>query len=29
VMRAAKSQGWEVKEIKPEGTGFRITIDKD
>lgn len=26
VMRAAKSQGWEVKEIKPEGTGFRITI---
>ncbi len=29
VSRAAKTQGWEVIEIKPEGEGYRITIRKD
>jgi TusA-related sulfurtransferase len=28
VSRAAKSQGWQVKTIDPEGTGFRITLAK-
>jgi len=28
VCRAAKSQGWEVRNIDPEGTGFRITLAK-
>ena len=28
VSRAATSQGWEVKEIQPEGQGYRITISK-
>jgi len=26
VSRAAKSQGWKVTEIQPEGDGYRITI---
>lgn len=29
VSRAAKSQGWQVKSIDSEGTGYRITIAKD
>lgn len=29
VSRAAKRQGWEVTDIKPEGEGYRITIRKD
>jgi TusA-related sulfurtransferase len=28
VSRAAVSQGWEVKEIQPEGEGYRIAIEK-
>jgi tRNA 2-thiouridine synthesizing protein A len=26
VIRAARSQGWEVKEVHPEGIGYRIAI---
>jgi len=26
VVRAAQSQGWEIKEISPEGAGYRIAI---
>jgi tRNA 2-thiouridine synthesizing protein A len=29
VSRAAKSQGWQVKAVDSEGTGYRITITKD
>ena len=29
VSRAAKSQGWQVKSVDSEGTGYRITIAKD
>jgi tRNA 2-thiouridine synthesizing protein A len=29
VSRAAESQGWLVKEVQPEGIGYRITISKD
>ena len=29
VSRAAKSQGWQVMEVQPEGIGYRITITKD
>ncbi len=29
VSRAAVSQGWAVKGVEPEGTGYRITIVKD
>lgn len=29
VTRAAKTQGWQVKEVQPEGIGYRITITKD
>ncbi|MFH1672411.1 MAG: sulfurtransferase TusA family protein [Pseudomonadota bacterium] len=29
VMRAATSQGWQVKDVQPEGTEYRITIVKD
>jgi len=29
VSRAAKSQGWQVKSVDSEGTGYRITIVKD
>ncbi len=28
VSRVATSQGWVVKKIKPEGSGYRITIAK-
>jgi tRNA 2-thiouridine synthesizing protein A len=26
VIRAARSQGWEIKEVRPEGIAYRITI---
>lgn len=29
VSRAAKSQGWQVKDIQEEGEGYRIMINKD
>lgn len=29
VSRAAKSQGWQVKDIQEEGEGYRIIINKD
>ena len=29
VSRAARSQGWEVKDIQEEGGGYRITVSKD
>jgi TusA-related sulfurtransferase len=29
VSRAAASQGWQVKSVDSEGTGYRITITKD
>ncbi len=29
VSRAAVSQGWTVKGVEPDGTGYRITIIKD
>jgi len=28
VSRAALSKGWEVKDITPDGTGYRVTITK-
>jgi TusA-related sulfurtransferase len=28
VSRAATSQGWEVKEVLPDGEGYRIAIEK-
>ena len=28
VSRAATSQGWKVKKVKPNGTGYNITIAK-
>jgi tRNA 2-thiouridine synthesizing protein A len=28
VSRAAMSQGWKVKDVKPDGTGYRITVEK-
>lgn len=28
VSRAAKSKGWTVKDIKPDGTGYKIIIVK-
>jgi len=28
VSRAAKAQGWEVKDIQPEGNTYRLTIIK-
>lgn len=28
VSRAATSKGWEVKDIAPEGTGYKVTIGK-
>jgi tRNA 2-thiouridine synthesizing protein A len=28
VARAATSQGWKVKGVKPDGTGYRIIITK-
>ena len=29
VSRAAESQGWEVKQVQPEGDGYRIAIQKE
>lgn len=29
VSRAAMSQGWRVKDVRPENTGYRITITKN
>ncbi len=29
VSRAAESQGWDVKEVQPEGEGYRIAIQKE
>jgi tRNA 2-thiouridine synthesizing protein A len=29
VSRAATTQGWQVKSVKPEGIGYRISISKD
>jgi len=29
VVHAATSQGWQVKDIQPKDTGYRITIAKD
>jgi len=29
VSRAATSRGWQVKDVQPEGEGYRITIGKD
>ena len=29
VSRAALSQGWQVRAVDPEGTGYRITIAKE
>jgi TusA-related sulfurtransferase len=29
VSRAAKSQGWQVKDIQEEDEGYRIIINKD
>ncbi len=28
VIRAAESQGWRIKEVQSEGSGFRLTIAK-
>lgn len=28
VSRAAASKGWNMKEIKPDGSGYRLTISK-
>ena len=29
VSRSAESQGWQVKEEKMEGSGYKITIERD
>lgn len=29
VSRAAVSQGWDVKDVQPEGEGYRIAIQKE
>lgn len=29
VSRAAESKGWQVKDVRPEGEGYNITISKD
>ena len=29
VSRAAGSRGWLVKDVKPDGIGYRVTISKD
>ena len=29
VSRAAESQGWQIKGVREEGTGYRIVINKD
>lgn len=28
VTRAATSKGWQVREIRPEGTGYRVIISR-
>jgi TusA-related sulfurtransferase len=28
-LRAAKTMKWQLKEVRPEGTGYRIIITKD
>lgn len=28
VTRAAESQGWNVKEVQPEGVGYRMVVEK-
>jgi tRNA 2-thiouridine synthesizing protein A len=29
VSRSAASQGWDVKEVQPDGEGYRIAIQKE
>jgi len=29
VSRAAESRGWVVKDVQPDGIGYRVTISKD
>jgi TusA-related sulfurtransferase len=29
VSRAATSQGWTLKGVEPEGTGYRVTVSKE
>jgi TusA-related sulfurtransferase len=29
VSRAARSQGWEIRDLQEEGSGYRITVAKD
>jgi tRNA 2-thiouridine synthesizing protein A len=29
VSRAASTQGWQVRSVDPEGTGYRITVSKE
>jgi TusA-related sulfurtransferase len=29
VSRAATSQGWSLRNVEPDGTGYRISISKD
>jgi len=29
VSRAAASQGWDVKDVQPDGEGYRIAIQKE
>jgi len=29
VSRAAKSKGWDVQIVEPDGSGYRIVIQKD
>lgn len=29
VIRAAASKGWRVRQVAPEGAGYRIAIEKD
>jgi tRNA 2-thiouridine synthesizing protein A len=29
VSRAAESRGWIVKDVQPDGIGYRVTISKD
>jgi len=28
VTRAAESQGWNVKDVRPEGVGYRMIVEK-
>ena len=29
VSRAATSQGWRIREVRPEGEGYKVFIEKD